>query len=66
MFRGLAARINYLSQDRMDLQFANKAVSKFMSAPTDLGWKILKRVGRYLVGARRTVQKFRWGKPKGS
>ena len=33
-FRGAAARANYLSADRMDVQFAAKEICSFMSAPT--------------------------------
>ena len=34
-FRGLAARANYLSADRIDLQFSAKEICRFMSSPTD-------------------------------
>ena len=59
-FRGLAARLNYLSLDRADLQYAAKEVSKKMSAPREADWAKLKRVARYLVGAPRLVQRFCW------
>ena len=62
MYRGLAARINYMSQDRCDLQFANKAVSRHMSTPSKTGWQILLRIGKYIAGARRLVQTFKWGR----
>ena len=34
IFRGLAARLNFLSLDCSDLQFAGKAASREMSKPT--------------------------------
>ena len=36
--RALAARINYLSLDRPDLQYVAKLVSKSMSAPREHDW----------------------------
>ena len=43
-FRGLAARCNYLSQDRPDCQFSAKEICRFMSDPTKLGVEALKRL----------------------
>ena len=31
-----------------------------MSEPTPAAWQALKRIGRYLIGARRIVQTFKW------
>ena len=59
-FLGLAARLNYLSLDRADLQYAAKEVAKKMAAPREADWAKLKRVARYLVGAPRLVQIFCW------
>ena len=59
--RALAARINFFAQDRTDLVFASNCVSHFMSEPTPAAWQALKRMGRYLIGARRIVQTFKWG-----
>ena len=58
-FRGSAARSNYLSADRVDLQFAGKEVCRSMSEPTKLSWKALKRIGRYLCGRPRLVYVYR-------
>ena len=63
-FRGLAARCNYLAQDRVDLQYACKEVSRRMAKPRCQDWQLLKRIGRYLVGAPRFEQIFKWeGRP---
>ena len=58
-FRGSAARSNYLSADRVDLQFAGKEVCRSMSEPTKLSWKALKRIGRYFCGRPRLVYVYR-------
>ena len=65
-FRGLAARLNYLSQDRPDLQYAAKEISRRMARPSQRDWQLLKRVGRYLVGAPRAVQSFCWQSSPGA
>jgi len=58
VFRALAARSNYLAQDRIDLQFSAKEVCRFMSSPTVASQGSLKRLGRFLLGHRRVVYKF--------
>ena len=62
-YRAIAARLNYLAQDRPDIQFAVKCIAKHMSAPDPNAWQMLKRVGRYLVGCPRVVQRFEWAHP---
>ena len=57
-FRGSAARLNYLGQDRPDIQFATKEICQGMSRPTVGGLRKIKRAVRYLVGARRLVWKY--------
>ena len=57
-FRALAARANYLSQDRIDLQYAAKEVCRFMSLPTDASQMALERLGRYLIGHKRAVYSY--------
>ena len=59
-YRGIAARLNYLAQDRADLQYACKEASRRMSKPRDDDWRLLKRIGRYLAGAPRFSQRFDW------
>ena len=54
-FPGLAARANYLSADRIDLQLATKEVCRFMSAQTEKSVAAMKRLGRYVVGHKRLV-----------
>ena len=59
-FRGLAGRANYLSADRIDLQFSAKEICRFMSAPTDTSITAIKRMGRYLLGHKRLVYIYPW------
>ena len=57
-YRALVARANYLSQDRADIQYTTKELSRCMSQPTCLDWARLKRLGRYLLGRPRVVCYF--------
>lgn len=59
-FRAITARLNYLAQDRPDLQYAVKEVARRMASPRHGDWLALKRIGRYLLGAPRAVQKYWW------
>ena len=52
------SRINFLSLDRIDLQFAAKECSRKMSCPTQGDWGRLKRIGRYLRGRTRFVLQY--------
>ena len=60
VFRSHAARINYLAQDRPDLQYCAKEVCRAMATPTRGAWKKLKRIVRYLLMARRVVTQYKW------
>ena len=51
-------RLQYLAQDRIDLQFAAKELARDMQAPTEWSWQQLKRAVRYLHGCDRLVQQF--------
>ena len=62
-FRAVAARANYLAQDRPDIQFSVKEVCREAAHPTQLGLMKLKRLGRYLVGKPRMILKYRYQKP---
>ena len=49
-FRSVAARSNYLSMDRTDIQYGVKELRATMSRPTQRSWRQLKQLGWYLVG----------------
>ena len=55
IYRGVVARINYLSQDRSDLQYAVKEMGKDLANPTKQYIIKAKRVARYLKGTPRVV-----------
>ena len=59
-YRGFAARLNFLAQDRPDLLYASKEASRRMSGPCAGDWGLLKRIGRYLVRVPRMQQLFEW------
>ena len=63
LYRGITARLNYLAQDRTDLQYSCKEASRRMARPRKGDWRCLKRIGRYLIGAPRYVQTFWWQLP---
>ena len=54
-FRGVAARMNFLSLDCPDLQFPVKQVSKEMSTPKRGSWGRMKKVARYLLNREEIV-----------
>ena len=59
-YRSIAARCNYLSLDRADIQYSTKRCCKAMSKPLKRDWERLKRLGRYLKGHPRLVQIMKW------
>ena len=65
MFRALAARANYLAQDRIDLQFSAKEICRFMSSPTETSREALKWLGRFLLGHKRVVYSYPFQRAEG-
>ena len=59
-YRGLAARANYLAQDRLDVQFAVKEIARRMSSPKEGDMGLLRRLARYLIGAPRAIYAYAW------
>ena len=59
-FRGVVARMNFLSQDCPDLQFPVKECSKQMAKPRKGAWKSAKKIARYLVGREKVVWRYDW------
>ena len=51
-FRTVAARANYLSADRPDIQYSVKEVCRRMAKPVEGDCQKLTRLGRYLKGSR--------------
>ena len=59
-YRAIAARLNYLAPDRMDIQYAVKEAARAMSTPKRVHWQMLHKIGRYLLGAPRMLIRFPW------
>ena len=55
MYRALAARCNYLEQDRPDLAFGSEELCREISVPNLNSFKKLKRLVRYSCGLPRLV-----------
>ena len=60
MYRALAARCNYLSQDRPDIAFSSKELCREFSVPNKSSFQKLKRLARYLAGLPRLVYVYQW------
>ena len=65
-YREVAARANYLAQDRPDIQYATKEICRGMCRPTQGDLKKLRRLARYLITSPRVVMKFGWQEPQSS
>ena len=59
-YRELAARANYLAQDRIDIQFATKEICRGMCTPCKGDVKKLRRLARYLITVPRMVMNYHW------
>ena len=59
-YRELAARANYLAQDRVDIQFATKEICRGMCNPCKGDLKKLRRLTRYLITVLIMVMKYEW------
>ena len=58
--RSVAARLNYLAVDRVDIQFATKELARTMAKPIEGDVLKAKTIGRYLLGTPRLVMRFDW------
>ena len=59
-YRAVAARLNYLAPDRVDIGYSVKEAARSMAKPLVGDWDKLKRIGRYLLGKPRLISKFAW------
>ena len=50
LYRGVAARLNYMSPDRPDIGHAVKEAARSMSAPKASDLRRLRKIGKYLLG----------------
>ena len=58
IYRAITARGNYLSQDRTDIKYAVKELSRHMARPRRRDWRKMIRFGKYLLGNGRYVCKY--------
>ena len=59
-YRAIVARVNFIAQDRPDLQYATKECAREMASPNRASWSRIKRIGRYLAGHKRLVITYLW------
>ena len=57
-YRALAARCNYMAQDRPDLSFSSKELCREFSVPNVGSFRKLKRLVRYLCGMPRLIYRY--------
>jgi hypothetical protein len=50
LYRSTVGALQYATVTRPDLQFVVNKVSQFMANPTDVHWKVVKRILRYIAG----------------
>ena len=63
-FRSACMRASYLSEDRIDIRYAVKEVSRMMATPDVAALLAMKHIVRYLLGKPRLVQRFPRQKPQ--
>ena len=61
VYRSLAAKGNYLAQDRADIMFTVRMLCKSMANPVESRWWDLRRMARYLLTFPRATCLFPWG-----
>ena len=65
-YRGIVARLNFLGQDRSQIQYAIKELSKDMADPSEDDWGRMKKLVRFLKGQPRYIMEFKYQEnPKG-
>ena len=60
IFRAAGARSNFMGQYRPECQFATKECCRFMALPSEVAFKVLKIIGRFVEGRRRLVMRMPW------
>ncbi len=58
----MAARGNYLGQDRMDTKFAAKEISRLRSKLEKQDWRVARRLAMYVKDRRRVVYEYKYQK----
>ena len=63
-YRRIAATVNYLALDRVDLQFAAGVLGRTAARPTERSWANLKKVARYLISVPTVLYRYRPSRAK--
>ena len=58
IYRSVTARANYLSQDRLDIKYPVKELSRWQCQPRRKDARRLTRLGKYLIGRERYVTNY--------
>ncbi|CAK0876009.1 unnamed protein product [Prorocentrum cordatum] len=61
-YRSVRMRLGYLALDRPEVQFTAKECARGMQMPTERHFRLLKRAGRFLIGAPRAI--WKWGRQR--
>ncbi|CAK0843605.1 unnamed protein product [Prorocentrum cordatum] len=61
-YRSACMRLGYLALDRPGVQFTAKECARGMQKPTERHLRLLKRAGRFLIGAPRAI--WKWGRQR--
>jgi hypothetical protein len=59
-YRTLAARMNYMAQDNLVIQFAAKEVCRRMSSPDEEDFARAKRLARFIAGVKTVEWEYPW------
>ena len=62
-YRSIAAKLNYMAQDRLDLMFSVKELCREMSTPKTSSWRKLIKVGKYVKSNPRVVMSYAFQDP---
>ena len=60
LYRGVAARLNYIAPDRPDISYAVKEAARNMSCPKPADLRRLRKIGKYLLGQPQLNSLFKW------
>ena len=61
-YRSVTSCLNYMSPDRIDVQYATEEAARHTSKPCISHLKTKKKLGKYLAGRPRSVNHFEWQK----
>ena len=60
VYRMLAARLNYMSQDDPSVQYPTKEICRTMSAPESEDFGVVKKLARFMMGVDGVKWEFKW------